>query len=77
VIVSEAASDAGVGGFGYFEFALVGVPLVIGTIAIVVLFGERLLPQRSPRVLPPDFLGSRAHASPSSTSSSTPRTPLA
>ena len=55
VIVSEAAGDAGVGDFGYFEFALVGVPLLIGTIAIVVLFGERLLPQRSPRVLPPDF----------------------
>ena len=31
------------------------MPLLIGTIAIVVLFGERLLPQRSARVLPPDF----------------------
>ena len=55
VIVSEAAGNAGVGEFGYFEFALVGVPLLIGTIAIVVLLGERLLPHRSPRVLPPDF----------------------
>ncbi len=55
VIVSEAADEAGVGSFGYFEFALVGVPLVIGTIAIVVLFGERLLPQRSARTLPRDF----------------------
>ena len=55
VIVSEAAGEAGVGTFGYLEFALVGVPLLIGTIAIVVLFGERLLPQRSARVLPPDF----------------------
>ena len=30
VIVSEAAADAGVGRFGYLEFALVGVPLVAG-----------------------------------------------
>ena len=27
VIVSDAADDAGAGGFGFFEFALVGVPL--------------------------------------------------
>jgi len=55
VIVSEAGADAGVGGFGYFSFALVGIPLLIGTIAIVVLFGERLLPSRQARTLPPDF----------------------
>ena len=55
VIVSESAENAGVGGFGFFEFALVGVPLLIGTIAIVVLFGERLLPHRSGRAIPHDF----------------------
>ena len=55
VIVSEAADDAGVGSFGYFEFALVGVPLVAGTVAIVVLFGARLLPDRTPRSMPVDF----------------------
>jgi di/tricarboxylate transporter len=55
VIVSEAALDAGVGHFGFFEFALVGVPLVLGTITIVVLFGERLLPNRSGRAIPRDF----------------------
>jgi Na+/H+ antiporter NhaD/arsenite permease-like protein len=48
VIVSEAAVDAGTGGFGFFEYGLVGVPLVVGTIAIVVLFGHRLVPQRTP-----------------------------
>ena len=32
VIVSEAAADAGVGRFGFLEFALVGVPLVAGVI---------------------------------------------
>jgi di/tricarboxylate transporter len=55
VIVSEAADDAGVGRIGYFDFALVGVPLVAGTIAIVVLFGERLLPHRRTKSMPPDF----------------------
>jgi di/tricarboxylate transporter len=55
VLVSDAATDAGAGGFGFFEFALVGVPLVLGTIAIVVLFGRRLLPQRTTRMIPPDL----------------------
>ena len=55
VIVSQAASDAGVGRFGYFDFALVGVPLVAATIVIVVLFAERLLPDRAARATPPDF----------------------
>ena len=55
VIVSEAAEDAGVGAFGFFEFALVGVPLLVGTIAIVVLLGERLLPDRRPRSSSRDF----------------------
>jgi di/tricarboxylate transporter len=55
VIVSDAADEAGAGRFGFFEFALVGVPLVAGTVAIVLLLGERLLPQRTPRSIPPDF----------------------
>ena len=57
VIVSEAAADAGVGAFGFLEFALVGVPLTLGVILIVVLFGERLLPERHPRSIAPDFSG--------------------
>ena len=43
------------GRFGYFEFALVGIPLVAGTIAIIVLFGERLLPTRKVRAATRDF----------------------
>jgi di/tricarboxylate transporter len=54
VIVSESADDAGVGRFGFFEFAL-GVPLVAGTIAITVAFGERLLPTRKVRAMTRDF----------------------
>jgi di/tricarboxylate transporter len=55
VIVSDAADEAGVGSFNFFEFALVGVPLVIGSIAIVVLFGERLLPTQKARASTRDF----------------------
>ena len=55
VIVNASAKNAGVEPFGYFDFALVGVPLVAGTIAIVVLFGERLLPHRNGESIPPDL----------------------
>ena len=55
VIINEYAADVVGRPFGYFEFALVGVPLVAGAIAIVVLFGSRLLPERHVRSLPSDF----------------------
>ena len=48
IVVSEAAAAAGGREFGFFEFALVGVPLVVLTIAVVALGGERLLPARTP-----------------------------
>jgi di/tricarboxylate transporter len=57
VIVSEAAMDAGLGGFGFFEYAFVGVPLLLGTIAVAVLFGQRLLPSRMAKSIPPDLSG--------------------
>lgn len=55
VVVSEAADDAGVGPFAFFEFALVGIPLLVGTIAIVLLLGETLLPTREPKTIRRDF----------------------
>jgi di/tricarboxylate transporter len=55
VIVSDAAADAGAGRFGFFAFAVAGVPLVAGTIAVVALFGERLLPHRTARTITRDF----------------------
>lgn len=55
VLVSEAGLDAGVGSFGFFEFALAGIPLLAGTMAIIILFGERLLPQRNGATMPADF----------------------
>ncbi len=55
VLVSDAGSDAGVGGFGFFEFALVGIPLLAGAMAIIILFGQRLLPERNGATMPADF----------------------
>ncbi len=55
VLVSEAAKDAGSDYFGFFEFTLVGVPLLIGTMVIITLLGSRLLPHRTPRHMPRDL----------------------
>ncbi len=55
VIVSEAALNAGEHGFGFFEFTLVGVPLVLAVIAVTVTVGPRVIPERRPRTMPPDL----------------------
>jgi di/tricarboxylate transporter len=55
VLVSDAAVDAGLRPFGFFEFALAGIPLLAGTMAIIIIFGERLLPKTGGRSLPADF----------------------
>jgi di/tricarboxylate transporter len=55
VLVYEAAIEAGQPSLRFFEFARVGIPLVIGTILIVVLFGARLLPERTSKTLPRDL----------------------
>jgi len=55
VIVSEAAAESGEGPFSFFSFSLVGIPLLLGTVAICVLFGRRLLPTRLPDYMPPDL----------------------
>jgi di/tricarboxylate transporter len=55
VLVSEAGRDAGVGSFGFFSYALVGIPLLVGCVVITVLLGPRVLPRRNGRSMPPDF----------------------
>jgi len=55
ILVSDAAMQAGYREFGYFEFALVGVPLLLGTMAIIILFGERLLPHGNGATMPADL----------------------
>ncbi len=55
VIVSEASRDVGLGGFAFFEFAWVGVPILVGTIVLGVLLSPRVLPPRAPDDTPPDL----------------------
>jgi di/tricarboxylate transporter len=57
VIVSETAQDATGRGFGYFSFAAVGVPLVVGTIALSAFLAPRVLPVRVSVLAPPDLSG--------------------
>lgn len=47
VIISEAAQDTGAGAFSFFEFALVGVPLVVVTMLVCLILGPRVLPDRA------------------------------
>jgi di/tricarboxylate transporter len=55
VLVSQASEEAGTGYFGFFEFAIVGVPLLAGTMAILVFLGSRLLPHKSGASMPTDL----------------------
>lgn len=48
VVAAEKIDAAGAGPFGFFAWAFVGIPQVVGTIVIVVLLGSRLLPERRP-----------------------------
>ncbi|WP_117000661.1 SLC13 family permease [Desertimonas flava] len=57
VIVSDAAEDAGAGSFGFFEFAAVGFPLLLGTVAICVVLGRQLLPARPDTAAAPTDVG--------------------
>ena len=57
VIIAQAMAANGQRSPSYFEFGLIGAPLVAGTIGIVTIFGKRLLPRRRARVMPVDFSG--------------------
>jgi len=55
VLVATAAHDAGTSGFSFFSFSVVGVPIVIVTIALVAFIGPRVLPNRVSATQPPDL----------------------
>lgn len=55
VIISEAAGSAGGRPFGFFEFAMVGVPAVLGTIGLTLALGGKLLPERKSESSLPDL----------------------
>jgi di/tricarboxylate transporter len=59
VIAATQAEEAGVGHIAFFEWAVLGLPLLAGTILITILFGPKLLPERRSQAIPADF---SAHA---------------
>ena len=59
VIASAEAEMAGLGPIRFFEWAVVGMPLVAGTLGLILMFGRRLLPERRSQSIPTDF---SAHA---------------
>ena len=48
VLTMETARESGMGELNFFSFTLLGVPLLIGTIILVLLIGDKLLPDRDP-----------------------------
>lgn len=53
IVVSEALVAAGLEPFGYLEYALIGLPLLIAAIAYMVIWGSKLLPSQSTDDKPP------------------------
>ncbi len=55
IIVNDTLIKAGFAGFGYFEFGLIGLPLLIAAILYMVFWGRRLLPSRKSEERPADL----------------------
>ena len=55
ILVSDTTVEAGEEAFGYFEFAQAGIPLVVGAMALALVFGRRLIPDREPETIRPDL----------------------
>lgn len=47
LLVNNALIELGQPAFGFFDFARVGLPVALGGIAFLALFGRRLMPQRT------------------------------
>ena len=55
VLISEYLVDAGERPIGFLEIGLTGLPLLVGTILVTVLFGHWLLPDRKPEYATKDL----------------------
>ena len=60
LIVAAALEDAGHAPFGFFEFSLVGLPLLAVTVVYMATLGRRLLPRRPTTDEPVDAAGDLA-----------------
>jgi di/tricarboxylate transporter len=59
VIAATQADEAGFGHIGFFQWAVLGIPLLAGTVVITILFRRSLLPERRGKSIPADL---SAHA---------------
>jgi di/tricarboxylate transporter len=55
IVVADTLSEAGLRPFGFFEYSLIGLPLLVVGIAYMVFVGERLLPSNTSGERPPDL----------------------
>jgi di/tricarboxylate transporter len=55
IIVSDTLRNAGYQPFGFFEFSLIGLPLLVVTIVYMYFIGRRLLPRRNADQRPLDL----------------------
>lgn len=60
IIIADALAAQGFAPFGFFEFSLIGVPLLAVTILYMVTFGQRLLPKRETAEQPVDVTAAMA-----------------
>ena len=58
IIVSDTLVDAGLPPFGFFEFTLIGLPLMIVTVVFIRFFGQHMLPEHAPTERPIDLVTS-------------------
>jgi di/tricarboxylate transporter len=57
VVVAEALESHGFRPFDYFEYARIGLPLLLTAIVYMALFGKRLLPERTTGAAPQPLAG--------------------
>jgi di/tricarboxylate transporter len=57
VIAATQAEESSAGHIGFFEWSILGIPQLVGSILIVIFLGKRLLPVRESESIPADFSG--------------------